>query len=243
MLPRVISAVRGSSRGRVVRAFVASRPPVALVSACSGGVVAAAAPAVVAPRRCIHASALRCSVTGISFSQPPPAELKVAQWMKKQEIEARRRALHQMAESIWRLYPREDWSRLTNARAEHMLEQALRQQLGVAPDAPTTPSVLPSEWETNEFMLHTLKTHCRWRYEELLRERKENFERVLAELMRALRRESEAYTHGTMQMTKNELTRRLTTAMGGKLPSAEEVEAAWQDRHQLPAIEWMEDVV
>jgi hypothetical protein len=167
----------------------------------------------------------------------------VAQWLKKQEILARRRTLHALCASIWSSHPREDWSRLTPARSAELLEQALRLQQGVPPEAPATAAVLPSEWETSEFFAHTLEQKCPWRFAEVQRERKAYFERVLAELMRTLRRESESYMHGSMQMTKNELTRRLTVAMGGKLPSADEVDAAWSDRHQLPAIEWLEDVV
>jgi hypothetical protein len=61
--------------------------------------------------------------------------------------------------------------------------------------------------------------------------------------MKDLRAESDAYRFGSLPMTKNELTRRLTTAMQGQLPSAAEVEDAWQDRHSIPAIHWMEDAI
>lgn len=199
--------------------------------------------------RCVHR---RAHLGRLSFSRPAVLvcvvsvrlsdECSVAQWMKKQEIQARRRALHDMAKSIWSANPREDWSRLTAERSEQLLTVALRQQHGVSPDAPPTAAVLPSEWEVSEFFHYTLQQQCPWRFAEVQRERRAYFERVLSELMRTLRRESET-AQTTMQMTKNELTRRLTVAMGGKLPSADEVDAAWQDRHQLPAIDWMDDVV
>ena len=82
----------------------------------------------------------------------------------------------------------------------------------------------PSEWETSEFLHYTLAQKCPWRFEEVVRERKALFEETLAAVMKDLRKESEAYKFGTMLMTKNELTRKLTAKMGGKLPSAAEVD-------------------
>jgi len=217
---RLVRTTRTPALGRV-HTPIAS-PPLP-VSACAG--------ACVQSHRSFHASSHRGSLTGIAFSPVPPAELKVAQWMKQQEIMARRKALHRLAEQAWALQPREDWTRLTLERSAELLQPVLAD--------PTTP---PSDWECNEFLAHTLKTKCAWRYEEVVRERRDEFEKVLAAVMADLRKESEAYRHGTLTLTKNELTRKLIAKMG-KLPSAAEVESAWQDRHQLPAIEWIEDAI
>lgn len=179
--------------------------------------------------RSFHSSVARSSITGISFSPVPPHELKVIQWLKAQEIAGRRRAAHQTAAAIWTEHPNETWSNLTPKRSEELLR---------AHGDPT-----PSEWDITEFFHHTLETKCRWRFDEMLRERKSFFESALTKMMKELRAESDAYRHGTMLMTKNELTRKLTQAMNGKLPSASEVEDAWQDRHSIPAIEWVEDAI
>jgi hypothetical protein len=154
--------------------------------------------------------------------------LAVTQWLKAQEIAARRRHAHGEFGKIWAAHPDEDWSRLDRDRSEALLRQAGQD---------------PGEWELSEFINHTLATKVPWRHAELLRERKAFFEQCLERLMKELRAESDSYKYGTMQMTKNELTRKLTAAMGGKLPSANEVEDAWQDRHTIPAIEWMEDAI
>jgi len=152
------------------------------------------------------------------------------QWLKGAEIRRRRAALHKRAESIWSRHPREDWSKLDERRSEELLHE-------------DDPSCGVSEWEVNEFLQHTLAVHVPWRHAELQRERRAVFEAALTEVMRQLRKESDAYLYGTMKMTKNELTRRLTKVMGGKLPSSAEVEDAWTDRHQIPAIEWMDDTI
>lgn len=136
---------------------------------------------------------------------------------------------HAQYNKIWLDHPNEDWTRLNRERTIELLKESTQDE--------------PIEWDINEFLHHTLQTKCRWRYDELIRERKAFFEDCLKRLMKDLRAESDAYRHGTMLMTKNELTRRLTKVMGGKLPSASEVEDAWQDRHTIPAIEWVEDAI
>jgi hypothetical protein len=181
------------------------------------------------PIRSVHSSAASLSLTGVSFSPVSPNELKVAQWLKKQEILARKKIAHAKAEEIWAKHEDEDWSALTVKRSEELLKEA--------------GDGSPLEWDISEFFQHTLSTKVPWRWAELVRERKEFFEQCLAKVMRDLRQESDNYRHGTMLMTKNELTRKLTVAMGGKLPSAEEVDDAWQDRHSIPAIDWMEDAI
>jgi len=180
-------------------------------------------------RRSFHTLPPLHSTTGISFSPIPAYELKVVQWLKSREILARRSIAHTAFSKIWSAHPDEDWTKLTLERSEELLRLA------------GDPS--PAEWDVSEFFAHTLATLCPWRYAEVQRERKAFFESCLARTMRELRAESDAYRHGTMQMTKNELTRKLTVAMGGKLPSFTEVEDAWQDRHTIPAIEWMEDAI
>lgn len=163
----------------------------------------------------------------------PPAELKVTQWLKQQEIAARRAHLHGLARKAWDNAPaNEPWPRLTLERSAALLQSVL--------PAGSDP---PSEWECSEFLHYTLGVKCAWRLEELQRDRKQRFEETLRAVMRALRKESEDYRFGTLVMTKNELTRKLTAGLGGKLPSAEEVDLAWQDRHQIPAIEWQEDAI
>ena len=159
--------------------------------------------------------------------------LLVSQWLKQQEIAARRTHLHGLARKAWELAPaNEPWPRLTLERSYALLQAVL--------PADADP---PSEWEATEFMHYTLGQKCAWRLEELQRARKAQFEDTLRTVMRALRKESEEYRFGTLVMTKNELTRKLTAGMGGKLPSAEEVDLAWQDRHQIPAIDWQEDAI
>ena len=153
----------------------------------------------------------------------------VTQWLKAQEIASRRRMAHAAAAAIWSSHPNEDWSKLTRDRSTELLREAGDSS--------------PSDWDVSEFLNHTLATKVPWRHAELLRERKEFFETCLARMMKELRAESDSYRHGTMQMTKNELTRKLTQAMGGTLPTANEVEDAWSDRHSIPAIEWIEDAI
>lgn len=152
----------------------------------------------------------------------------VAQWLKAQEIAARRKMAHAAAERIWLAHPTEEWSHLTRDRSEFLLRSS---------------GADPAEWDIAEFFDYTLATKCPWRHAELARERKVFFNERLELVLKELRAESDRYKHGTMAMTKNDLTRRLTAAMDGKLPSAAEVEDAWQDRHRIPAIDWVEDAI
>lgn len=164
---------------------------------------------------------------------------QVTQWLKSQEIAARRRRAHALAAEIWASHPDEDWCRLTRERSAALLRAHAQSKADPGADAL---SLEPSEWETNEFFNHTLEQRCAWRYAEVQRERKAFFESCLDRVKASLRAESDAYRHGSLAITKNELTRRLTREMG-MLPTAAEVDEAWQDRHQIPAIDWVEDAI
>lgn len=70
---------------------------------------------------CSHSS-IHCSLTGIAFPQLSPAELKMQEWLKKREVDARKQQFQRdIIEPIWSDHPREAWHRLTMQRAAQLI--------------------------------------------------------------------------------------------------------------------------
>src|SRR4051812_15385374 len=118
MLHRSMNTRNNLIRCTTMRRAVHLPRPATVVAACCDGMAMAAAHSLInfvalssTPRRFLHFMPARFSVTGVAFSPVSPTELKMQQWLKQQEILARRHALHQIAESVWANHPREPWSR------------------------------------------------------------------------------------------------------------------------------------
>jgi hypothetical protein len=169
------------------------------------------------------------------------------EWQKEQELAARRRRAHAGFACVYAALPSEGWCALTPQRAQHLLHAHWRiyvqgmhdydatlpaKQRAVAQAASDAERAAssPTQWESSTFYMHALTTHCKWRAEEVRRERVAIFNAALVRVMRDLRAEATSSTV-PMALTKNDLTRRLTGELG-HMPSREEVEEAWSDGGQ-----------
>lgn len=179
----------------------------------------------------------RCQSTGVVLQPIAPAEVKLLQWMKLQEIKARKQAFRKICDALWSATENSsiNWVTVTMPQCRQLLEQHKQRCDSAADDQ--QPHFTCSDWEVKQLYANTLDRFCAWRAAEEQQQRALLIDKLIAEIYSDIRSDIHR-SRVSLEMSKNDLTFLLEGKLGS-MPNADEVEAIWSQRNELPLVTWI----